>query len=411
MSIRWGVFYSGISMGSNYLLPLAAIPFLTRTLSSEAFGQLVIAQAVAVILCQLVDFGFILAGSRKAAIIDNKVELSSFFSVVQSARFLLLLLSLLVLAILAVSSILPIPLLVLVAAALPAVVGNYLQAVWFFQGRALFGWLALTNFLSKVFYFLLVVFFVTKDSDLVLASLGFGFSYVIGGSALCCILFSMGIRWRPVLEKDRILDILRDGAQSFLSLAFLSLHMQVLVAAVGVVGGTSAAGVLSTADKFLRGIAAATSPIASALFPTFSRMYASADPAVGSLRRKALGLMLLIAIPSCLFLFLFSEYISYLLFPEQSRGLTVVIRMFSIVPVFACIGVLYGGLTLVPSGYDGVYLRAIFFAEMGGVLTFILLALWGDEFFGAWTLVVTEVSLGMGMFLLATAKLREKRGL
>ncbi|WP_161555049.1 oligosaccharide flippase family protein [Pseudomonas aeruginosa] len=117
-------------MGSNYLLPLAAIPFLTRTLSSEAFGQLVIAQAVAVILCQLVDFGFILAGSRKAAIIDNKVELSSFFSVVQSARFLLLLLSLLVLAILAVSSILPIPLLVLVAAALPAVVGNYLQAVW-----------------------------------------------------------------------------------------------------------------------------------------------------------------------------------------------------------------------------------------------------------------------------------------
>ncbi|WP_079761937.1 oligosaccharide flippase family protein [Pseudomonas aeruginosa] len=153
MSIRRGVFYSGISMGSNYLLPLAAIPFLTRTLSSEAFGQLVIAQAVAVILCQLVDFGFILAGSRKAAIIDNKVELSSFFSVVQSARFLLLLLSLLVLAILAVSSILPIPLLVLVAAALPAVVGNYLQAVWFFQGRALFGWLALTNFLSKVFYF------------------------------------------------------------------------------------------------------------------------------------------------------------------------------------------------------------------------------------------------------------------
>ncbi|MBN0350589.1 oligosaccharide flippase family protein, partial [Pseudomonas aeruginosa] len=118
----------------NYLLPLAAIPFLTRTLSSEAFGQLVIAQAVAVILCQLVDFGFILAGSRKAAIIDNKVELSSFFSVVQSARFLLLLLSLLVLAILAVSSILPIPLLVLVAASLPAVVGNYLQAVWFFQG-------------------------------------------------------------------------------------------------------------------------------------------------------------------------------------------------------------------------------------------------------------------------------------
>ncbi|HCL3697647.1 TPA: hypothetical protein N2B41_006251, partial [Pseudomonas aeruginosa] len=113
----------------------------------------------------------------------------------------------------------------------------------------------------------------------------------------------------------------------------------------------------------------------------------------------------------CLFLFLFSEYISYLLFPEQSRGLTVVIRMFSIVPVFACIGVLYGGLTLVPSGYDGVYLRAIFFAELGGVLTFILLALWGDELFGAWTLVVTEVSLGMGMFFLATVKLREKRGL
>ncbi|MEI4787131.1 oligosaccharide flippase family protein [Pseudomonas aeruginosa] len=211
-----------------------------------------------------------------------------------------------------------------------------------------------------------------------LASLGFGFSYVIGGSALCCILFSMGIRWRPVLEKDRILDILRDGARSFLSLAFLSLHMQVLVAAVGVVGGASAAGVLSTADKFLRGIAAATSPIASALFPTFSRMYASADPAVGSLRRKALGLMLLIAIPSCLFLFLFSEYISYLLFPEQSRGLTVVIRMFSIVPVFACIGVLYGGLTLVPSGYDGVYLRAIFFCGIGrGINIYPLGALGG----------------------------------
>ncbi|MEN1529495.1 hypothetical protein, partial [Pseudomonas aeruginosa] len=49
--------------------------------------------------------------------------------------------------------------------------------------------------------------------------------------------------------------------------------------------------------------------------------------------------------------------------------------------------------------------------HLGGVLTFILLALWGDELFGAWTLVVTEVSLGMGMFFLATVKLREKRGL
>lgn len=52
---RSAAFYA--ATGAAALLPLASVPYLTRTLGPEAWGELAIAQAVATVLAVLVDYG------------------------------------------------------------------------------------------------------------------------------------------------------------------------------------------------------------------------------------------------------------------------------------------------------------------------------------------------------------------
>lgn len=59
---RSAAFYA--ATGAAALLPLASVPYLTRTLGPEAWGELAIAQAVATVLAVLVDYGHAQSATR-----------------------------------------------------------------------------------------------------------------------------------------------------------------------------------------------------------------------------------------------------------------------------------------------------------------------------------------------------------
>ena len=402
------VVLSAFSMTSNVIFPLAALPFLANSLGTVEFGEIAIAQAITIFLCQIVDYGFNLSASRRVAGAKNSQEISNIYSITQNARVFLAGFALIIALLLAIINVLPLDSKLLLMTITPAIVGSVFQATWFFQGRGLFAWLAFANFISKLLYLSIVVLFIKNEYDIYLAGTAFGFTYLIGGIILLLAAIKSGVVWKlkvPITELK--LAIVR-STHNFLSLLLLSFHSQALIALVGIVISPAAAGLLLMTDKIIRCVSAVTIPIATALFPIFSQLYIDCDKSVDSIRRRAAVGLMTISLICTFFIFFTSHQIANLMMPEEKILLAFYLRLASPIPIFLTLGVLYGGLTLIPSGHDKVYLKAILLAEIFTFIIFLLIQFYYPDMAGIFSMISAEVAIGSLMFLLASVKIRNK---
>lgn len=392
--------YSVISMGANFLLPLMSLPILTRSLEVESFGKLMIAQAITLILCQIVDFGFMLSGSRKIAIAkDNKSEIREILSTIQTVRLILLIFVLLITLAIAKLDFLPINSTLLLYSALPSALGTFLQATWFFQGSGYFGLLAVANCVSKIIYFMLIYFFVKEANDLYIAATSFGAMYLISSAILCACMSRIGLFYKICLEKEKIYNSLKEGFSNFLSLALLGMHTQLLVPCVGIFINPAMAGILAASDRVVRGFSSIAIPLLNTLFPTFSRLYAEKNPHANYLRKKTIIIMLITSVLGTAVLYTQANIIANLLFPNETTNVANAIKILSIMPIFFSIGVLYGGLTLIPSGLNKEYLFAIGYSEIICLISFIFFYLTNNANAGIFSMILTEISISFLMFI------------
>ncbi len=82
---------------ANYLVPLITLPYLTSTLTLNGMGKLGLAQSLFTIVQAFIDFGFTYTASRNVSLnINNKTIISKIYTNVQTARFLIFLVILLI---------------------------------------------------------------------------------------------------------------------------------------------------------------------------------------------------------------------------------------------------------------------------------------------------------------------------
>jgi hypothetical protein len=76
---------------SNYALPLIVLPFLTRVLLPDGYGELAWSQYVVQFLIMITDFGFNFSATRQISIHQNdKEKIARIFTAVMVIKFLLL---------------------------------------------------------------------------------------------------------------------------------------------------------------------------------------------------------------------------------------------------------------------------------------------------------------------------------
>ncbi|WP_454722554.1 MULTISPECIES: oligosaccharide flippase family protein [Cupriavidus] len=399
--------YAATSMAANLLFPLAAIPFLTRCLGASAFGELAIAQATAVIFCQIVDYGFSLSGAREIAGNKALTEISSVYSKYQNSRLLLLIACTLVFLALIFTQILSIDKSILVLAVIPAGIGAFLQSNWFFQGRGLYGWLALANLVGKSLYLAVSIWVVKEPGDIGWAAGAFGGSYLVSGviSWIATVML-FKVTWSRPASLSEIFGTIQQGTKSFASLALLSIHMQLVILLTGHFVDSKSAGLLSVLDKMARGLSSLSVPIANTAFPVMSDLMSRNIEKARATRSQLSKVMISYGLVCLVGIAVFGAWAVGLFFKVNvTADLDNITKIVSLLPVFIAIGVVNGGLTLVPAGLDSEYLVSIACAEVMALIVFFATVFWIPKYSGVITIVVAEGCMAVAFYLFARSRM------
>lgn len=379
-----------MSMAANLLIPIAAIPFLARALGGEVFGEFAIAQATALIVCQLVDFGFSLSGAREVAGDHKRNEINDIYNKYQNARGFLFLLALIFSSIFLPLGLIPVGNVLLGITICLSAFGVFLQANWFFQGRALYGWLAFANLVGKLAYFFIVVGFVKNPDDVALAGFAFGFGYLVSGVMLTLAAFSLNIKYNFKLNFGEIFKTIKNGLSNFFSLALLSVHIQLVIILTGYFVGVKASGMLSIVDKVVRGFSALAIPIANTAFPVLSSLFKTNVKEAKILRLKLAKILISYSLLCCAVVFVFGIYVIEFIFKTNDYNFEILIKIASLLPLFISVGVLNGGLTLIPAGFNSEYLVSVMAGEVLALVAFFSFLYIAPEYSGIIAIVVAE---------------------
>ena len=252
----------------SYVIPLISLPYLSRILGVEHFGVVFFAFATMQYFIILTDYGFGLSATREIAINRHNINnLSNIFSSVMFIKFLLLIVSFVILCLMIVF----IPKFTLYwkvfVVSFLMVVGNAIYPVWFFQGMERMKYITFLNILSKTIFLVLIFIFVKQQSDYeivpLLNSLGFLVSGIIG---LFFAFKTFGIKlYKPKLNSLK--KQFKYSSEFFLSRVSVSMYTNTNTFCLGLVGSNIMVGYYVAAEKIYTALNGIQSPLSQAIYP------------------------------------------------------------------------------------------------------------------------------------------------
>lgn len=260
---------------ASYVFPLLTVPYLTRVIGVSKFGLVAFAQATVAYFGILVNFGFSYSATRSVSIErGNRDRIAQIFSEVMWTKILLAVCGFLVL--MPLIFVLPKyrhePALFL--ASYTIVIGFVFTSDWFFQGMEEMKYITVAGVISRGFATSLVFAIVRHASDYVYVPLLAGLGTIAGGLAGQWIVWKKYRLGIGPLRLDGVSRQLREGANVFFSMAFISLYTTSNVVLLGLLAPISDVGYYSAAEKVVTGVRSLWNPIPQVLFPHFSRTYA-----------------------------------------------------------------------------------------------------------------------------------------
>ena len=349
-SLRRNIAAMTIVQAMSYILPLVTLPYLTRTLGLEAFGQIIFVQLILQYFILITDWGFLWSATKEIALVRHQPEvLSKLFISTWLAQWLLLLMSAIMLFILVVI----IPALhehaIIYWVGFSLVVGNVLFPIWLLQGLECLERLAKIQLITRPLVIPLIFLCVNKPEDSVwaIAVLG-GVSILTGLLTQIWIWRYSGITWHPVSIYE-IFGVLRNGFGLFFSKIWISLYTTLIPLVLGSIAGHSAVAIYSLADKFKSAAQSFLSPISQALFPRMSHLYKHDYAAAYQLLIKSGVIILSLSIAASLALFFAADWIIYLFGGDEFKASVEVLRWLSLLPCIVACSNLLGVQVMLPA--------------------------------------------------------------
>jgi len=395
---------------TSYLFPLLTLPYLVRTLTPRGYGTIAFAQSLVTSLATLVDYASNLTATRKAATLrDEPGALSRLLGQVLAARTLVCLLAVGVLGALC-SSVRP------VAEAAPVVgvlavllVAQAWSPAFLYLGLERMAELAKLNLVINLAALGAIFALVRSENDTVVLAAILAAGPLTGSLA--------GLAWasrrwgvRPVFVSwSEAKSFLREGWPLFLSSAAMTAYTVANPFLLGLFASKQAVAFYAGAEKIVRALLRALSPLTQALFP---RMVRVAQEGVAALYRKArqvLAAFCAVGALSGLLLASTATWIVRLLLGPQFAPSAAVLRVLSLMlPLVAASNVL-GVQVLLPLRRDQAFTAIVVAASGINVALAVALAPSLGERGMAAAVVASELFVTVAM-LAAVARARPTPG-
>ncbi|AEA34644.1 flippase [Hippea maritima] len=385
-----------ILQGANYILPLITFPYLVRVLGVEKFGLLAFAGATIAYFNILTDYGFNLTATREVSIYrDNKEKLNEIFSSVMIIKFILMIVSFLLLLILVFSFNKFKVHYVVFLLTFGMVIGQVMFPQWFFQGIERMKYITFLNILAKVIFTIAIFIFIHNESDYwkvpLINSLGFIAAGII---ALYIIMKDFKIKLKfqslQILKKYFI-----DGWHIFVANFAGNFYRNFNTLLLGFLSNNLYVGYYSIAERIIKIIQTLQNIAGNTVFPYFSNKFSHNKKYFFDFTNKYLKYIIGIYLLMVFLTFIFSSFIVYLVEGSYQKNIILDLKIMSIVILIGGLNYYFGVLGLITMGYKKEFSRAIIITGVSNIiLSFILVYLFKDM--GASiALVLSEVILLM----------------
>ena len=324
----------------GFILPLLVIPYLIKVLGIEKFGLVFFAQAFLSYFIVFTDYGFNLSATRDISIQrNNNKKVSLIFNSVISTKFLLGIISFIVLSLL----ILLIPMLrkeyMLFYLSFFLVIGQLFFPVWFFQGIEQMKFITYLSTTAKLLFTCLIFVFVRKSSDYILINVFQGMGNVL--ASIISILFikkKFDIKLKfPGFQ--RIKFELKNGWHILVSSFAVNVYINSNIIILGFFTNSIVLGYYSLAEKTMLAIRQLLGVFSQVTYPHVCKLGKEGH---NHLKRfyKIIYFPFLASIIICsILLYLFSDNLVTFLAHGHVPYISILVRLLCFAPIIVCLNI------------------------------------------------------------------------
>ena len=383
-----------VLQGLNYLLPLVTLPYLVRVLGPEKFGLIAFAQAFVGYFQIITDYGFNLSATREVSIHrESKEKVSEILSSVMVIKFLLLLLSLVIISSIIITFEKFRQDWLIYYFTFFMVLGQVLFPVWFFQGMERMKYITFLNILAKLIFTVAIFVFIKKESDYLYVPLLNSSGYIIAGLLALWIVFKdFNIEFK-MPRYESLKHNLEEGWIFFKTNTFISAYRETNVFVLGLVSNNIITGYYSIAERILKAVQSLQSPIGQALYPVFCTKYSEDKKSFKLYHFKYLKLIILIYALINVFIMLFSNNIIKLIAGNFIYESALDLRILSVVILVGGLNYYFGILGLIPLKHEKFFSNFVLIVGSLNVILCLMLSILFKDLGASLSLVSSETIL------------------
>jgi O-antigen/teichoic acid export membrane protein len=369
--------YVGGTQAVELLIPLITLPWLLRALQPEAFGAYALALAFGTYALIAVDFGFYLTATQRIAQIrDDREQLTRYFWAVQSARFLLAIIT----AIIYIAIVLSVAkfrsIAEVIVANLPVLLGTLLFPTWLYLGLERMRTVSIVNIGARIIGVGPIFLFVRSPHDAVFAVSIYAGTGVVAGLISSGLIFRFRLvgRFKPPSASE-IVDVCREALPIFVSGGAFSLYSASNAILLGLVRDTHQVGLFTSADRIRNASTLPINAVSTVFYPRVSRLMVEDRPQAVRMIVK-----LLLALGTCmacvsLFLFFGSPIIVHVVMGDSYYESVPVLRILSVIPLLVGLTTVLGTITMLNLNMKKQYSSMV---VVGGLVNVPLLLVLGS---------------------------------
>lgn len=391
-----------ILQGSSYLLPLITLPYLVKTLGTEAYGQLGFSLAFIQYFIILTDYGFNLSATRLIAQHQkNRHLISQLFWSIITCKLLIGLTGFI--AMLLISQLNPTLYKIqdILLASYLIVLGSILFPVWLFQGMEKMQSINIYSLTVKSLVVPATFFFIRAPDDAWLAAILHGSASIIIG--IISALYIKNKKWIiwACPTSNSIRTQLKEGWHIFLSNTAVSIYTNSTIVILGFIAGNTAVGNFVAADKIRQAVQGLINPVTQAVYPRINSLMQKTPAAAFHTIRQLLlyqgGATLLLS----LLLASFAPHIIEIVYGPKHEEIIKILLWLSPIPFIVGISNILGIQTMLTLGMKQEFSKILIASGLFNLGLIIPFSLYYGATGAAITILITEllVTYIMGMTL------------